>query len=55
MDYKNYYILGERIHESLLEVHSLKDEMKQLDKMLEDIQKKLNTTIDIGKAGALNS
>ena len=47
MNFEDYYALGEQIHNSLLDVHILKDEMKQLDKMLDDIQQKLDSAIDL--------
>jgi|GEM_PF-1951653 len=47
MNFEDYYALGEQIDNSLLDVNSLKDEMKQLDKMLDDIQQKLDSAIDV--------
>ena len=49
MNFEDYYSLGEQIHNCLLDVRGMKDEMKQVDKMLESIQKKLNSTRDTHK------
>ncbi|ORU00327.1 hypothetical protein D081_0850 [Anaerovibrio sp. JC8] len=46
MNFEDYYALGEQIHSCLLDVRGMKDEMKQVDKMLDSIQEKLNTSID---------
>ena len=54
MNFEEYYSLGEQIHSCLLDVRGMKDEMKQLDKMLDNIQDKLNSTVDSAKLANRN-
>lgn len=41
MDYTDFALLSSSIHKSLLDVQSLKEELEQIDKMLDDISDKI--------------
>ena len=54
MNFEDYYSLGEQIHSCLLDVRGMKDEVKQLNTVLDDIKQKLNSTADLRAMGKHN-
>lgn len=43
VDFEEYYALGERIHDSLIEIRGLENEMMTLTKMLDKVRDSLDT------------
>ncbi|ORU00071.1 hypothetical protein D081_1165 [Anaerovibrio sp. JC8] len=41
VNYEEYYALGEQIHDTLIEIRGLENEMIELNKMLDSISHKL--------------
>jgi len=43
VNYEEYYALGEQIHDSLIEIRGLENELMELNRMLDNVRKTLDT------------